>query len=210
MSVKLTKNELKKQNDSLRQFRRFLPTLILKKKQLQSVIRDYQVKRDKAVRDMEDLKSSMGDWIGVFGENPSFPVSIGEFVKVNGVKCITVNIAGVNVPDFDKVDFSISDYDLEVYPLWVDKGVEMIKRYLTLDALCSVYVKATALLEAELKTTTQRVNLFEKVKIPETLGNIRRIQVALQDQQTASVVKGKIAKSKLARKNIGAEAGACI
>ena len=36
--IKLTKGELKKQRDSLKQFRRYLPTLQLKKQQLQMKI----------------------------------------------------------------------------------------------------------------------------------------------------------------------------
>ena len=57
--------------------------------------------------------------------------------------------------------------------------------------------KQVQLLEAELRTTSQRVNLFEKVKIPEARENIRVIQVFIGDQQTAAVVRGKIAKKKL-------------
>ena len=55
------------------------------------------------------------------------------------------------------------------------------------------------LLEKELRTTTQRVNLFEKVKIPEAKENIRKIGIYLQDQQTSAVVRGKIAKKKLGK-----------
>jgi V/A-type H+/Na+-transporting ATPase subunit D len=51
----------------------------------------------------------------------------------------------------------------------------------------------------ELRITTQRVNLFEKVKIPEAQENIRRIGIYLGDQQTAQVVRGKIAKRNLER-----------
>ena len=54
-----------------------------------------------------------------------------------------------------------------------------------------------ALLEKELRSTSQRVNLFEKVKIPEAKENIRIIGVFLGDQQTAAVVRGKISKKKL-------------
>ena len=38
MAVKLTKNELKVQKDRLKQFQRYLPTLQLKKQQLQAVV----------------------------------------------------------------------------------------------------------------------------------------------------------------------------
>ena len=54
-------------------------------------------------------------------------------------------------------------------------------------------------LNAELRTTTQRVNLFEKVKIPETKRNIKKISVYLGDQQVAAVVRGKISKKNLER-----------
>ena len=38
MAIKLTKNEQKVQKDHLKQYQRYLPTLQLKKQQLQSVI----------------------------------------------------------------------------------------------------------------------------------------------------------------------------
>ena len=56
------------------------------------------------------------------------------------------------------------------------------------------------LLSQELKTTIQRVNLFEKVKIPEAKANIKKISVYLGDEQTAAVVRSKISKNKLQAK----------
>jgi V/A-type H+-transporting ATPase subunit D len=52
------------------------------------------------------------------------------------------------------------------------------------------------LIADELRTTNQRVNLFEKVKIPEARENIRVIKIFLGDEQTAGVVRAKIAKSR--------------
>ena len=71
---------------------------------------------------------------------------------------------------------------------------------LKLDLEGDILKEQVRLLHAELRTTTQRVNLFEKVKIPETRENIRRISVYLGDQQVSAVVRGKIAKSNLERK----------
>ena len=51
-------------------------------------------------------------------------------------------------------------------------------------------------LRAELCTTNQRVNLFEKVKIPECEEAIRKINIFLGDQQTSAVARAKIAKGK--------------
>ena len=42
--IKLTKNELKVQKDALKMFRRYLPTLTLKKQQLQTEIRTIDAK----------------------------------------------------------------------------------------------------------------------------------------------------------------------
>ena len=197
MSIKLTKNEEKKQKDSLSQYKRYLPTLQLKKKQLQSVIREYKEKCDETVKRMEDLRGSLKTWVSLFSENRHFENSISNYVKAKNVLCSKVNVAGIEIPCFESVEFEDLKWDISVYPLWVDTAISTLKDYVSLEALSSVYKEAVRLLENELKTCTQRVNLFEKVKIPETQENIRKIQVALQDQQTASVVKGKIAKKKL-------------
>jgi V/A-type H+-transporting ATPase subunit D len=75
--------------------------------------------------------------------------------------------------------------------------VESLREYARLDALIVTLAEQIRLLEKELRTTSQRVNLFEKVKIPEAKENIRVIGIYLGDQQTAAVVRGKIAKKKL-------------
>jgi V/A-type H+-transporting ATPase subunit D len=79
----------------------------------------------------------------------------------------------------------------------VDKGLESLRDLARYDALIATLEQQVRLLEKELRTTSQRVNLFEKVKIPEAKDNIRRIAIYLGDQQTAAVVRGKIAKKKL-------------
>jgi len=79
----------------------------------------------------------------------------------------------------------------------VDAAIEELRRMLLLDLEDDVLAEQVGLLAAELRTTSQRVNLFEKVKIPETLENIRKIRIYLGDQQVAQVVRGKIAKRKV-------------
>ena len=58
--------------------------------------------------------------------------------------------------------------------------------------------RVSDLIEAELRVTTQRVNLFEKVKIPECQENIRKIRIMLGDLETSAVARSKIAKRKTA------------
>ncbi|MBQ9421638.1 MAG: V-type ATP synthase subunit D [Lachnospiraceae bacterium] len=199
MAIKLTKNELKKQKDNLKQFQRYLPTLQLKKQQLQSVI--MKVRSDLAEKEAERVQmiGDLDDWVAVFAENEIFDEELRLDKLVEPDKVITKedNIAGVRVPAFEELTFKDIDYNVDNYPLWVDTAVFKLREIARLDALASTLRKQVELLDAELRTTSQRVNLFEKVKIPEAKENIRVIQVYIGDQQTAAVVRGKISKKKI-------------
>lgn len=194
--IKLTKNELKKQKDSLKMYRRYLPTLMLKKQQLQAEIRNTENRIKELREEKVRIDESFKTWIGVFGEKGVF---MPDMVKIIGIKTAVGNIAGVSIPLFEGADFEIKAYDLARTPLWLDSAVENMRRVLLLDLEIKTMEEQRRRLDHELRITTQRVNLFEKVKIPETRNNIKKIQVYLGDQQTAAVVRGKIAKNGLAR-----------
>ena len=199
MAIKLTKNELKKQKDNLKQFQRYLPTLQLKKQQLQSVIMRIRAEMEQKEAERIRMIGDLDDWIAVFAENEIFeePKKLDQLVQPDRVIVKDENIAGVTIPAFEELTFKDINYDVDEYPLWVDTAVFKLREIARLDALVSTLRKQTELLENELRTTSQRVNLFEKVKIPEAKENIRVIQVYLGDQQTAAVVRGKISKKKL-------------
>ena len=199
MAIKLTKNELKKQKENLKQFERYLPTLQLKKQQLQSVIMKIRTELEEKEDERKKMIGDLDDWVAVFAENESFVEEkrLEQLVQPDKVITGDENIAGVTVPSFKELTFQEINYDVDDYPLWVDTAVFKLRDIATLDALVSTLRKQVELLDAELRTTSQRVNLFEKVKIPEAKENIRVIQVYLGDQQTAAVVRGKISKKKL-------------
>ena len=196
--VKLTKNELKQQKDALKRFRRYLPTLQLKKQQLQRVIRQVEIQMRSKDEQRINLEREIMSWVEVFGED----IDISEFLSIRSLKTDTGNIAGIDIPVFEGIEFDELPYDLFVLPPWVDRGIHAVKRLLALDAEVRILKKQLQLLSVELRITTQRVNLFEKVKIPETRESIRMIRIYLGDQQTAAVVRGKIAKSAIAEKVI--------
>ena len=198
--IRLTKNELKKQKDSLRMYLRYLPTLQLKKQQLQMEIRLVEARRQRLEEEREELERGFRVWIGVFGEAESAYGPDGKpLLAVRAVRTAAGNIAGVEIPVFEGADFELTEYDLFAVPLWVDAALEALKKALLLDLEMRVLAEQIVRLVAELRTTTQRVNLFEKVKIPESQEAIRRIRIYLGDQQTAQVVRGKIAKRKVER-----------
>ena len=196
--IKLTKNELKVQKDTLKMYRRYLPTLTLKKQQLQAEIRTIEAKA-KAVRtDKVNLENGFRDWIAVFSEKDAFPEGI---ISVKNIRKGRGNIAGIDIPTFDGADFSRGDYDLYFTPLWVDIAANHMEKAIMLDLEAEVLDEQVRLLQKELLATSQRVNLFEKVKIPETENNIKKISIYLSDQQVSAVVRSKISKRKIALRN---------
>ncbi len=196
--IKLTKNELKVQKDALKMYRRYLPTLTLKKQQLQSEIRTIEAKAKAVRKERENLEFGFREWIAVFSEMDAFPEGI---ITVSNIRKGTGNIAGVDIPTFEGADFRRGDYDLYETPLWVDIAANHMEKAMSLDLEAEVLDEQVRLLEIELLATSQRVNLFEKVKIPETEGNIKKISIYMADQQVSAVVRSKISKRKIALRN---------
>ena len=196
--IKLTKNELKVQKDALKMYQRYLPTLTLKKQQLQSEIRIIEAKAASVRQERENLEKGFSSWIAVFSEESAFPDGI---ITVSNIRKGTGNIAGVTIPTFEGADFSKGDYDLYETPLWVDIAANHMEKAMSLDLEVEVLDEQVRLLEKELLSTSQRVNLFEKVKIPETQANIKKISIYMADQQVSAVVRSKISKRKIAARD---------
>jgi V/A-type H+-transporting ATPase subunit D len=189
--LKLTKNELKKQKDALKMYQRYLPTLMLKKQQLQAEIRSV-IERVQELRAAKAaLDESFKSWISVFGEKGYFTP---DMLKITRLELSQGNIAGVRIPIFGGADFEVTPYNLVTTPFWVDAALESMKKALLIDLEAECMEEQQRCLEQELRTTSQRVNLFEKIKIPESKRSIKKIQVCLGDEQTAAVVRGKISK----------------
>lgn len=194
--IKLTKNELKVQKDTLKMYRRYLPTLILKKQQLQAEIRAVEAKADAVRQKKAACEQAFRSWIAVFSEEGAFPTNA---VAVHNIRKGVGNIAGVTVPTYEGAEFSRGEYDLYTTPLWVDIAAVHMENAMALDLEAEVLDEQVRLLQHELRTTTQRVNLFEKVKIPETEANIKKISIYMADQQVSAVVRSKISKAKTAQ-----------
>lgn len=194
--VKLTKTALKQERDSLKQFQRFLPTLQLKKQQLQLEMRTC-LERIEKNREFENAtKEALRSWTALFGDS----AAVGRIEQNLSIKEVVTgeqNIAGVDVPVFKEVVFEFKPFDLFSDEPWLDDAVESVKKIVSIQEEREIIRRQYELIADELRVTTQRVNLFEKVKIPECKENIRAIQIYLGDMDTAAVARSKIAKKKL-------------
>jgi len=190
--LKKTKNELKAQREALQRYERFLPTLELKKQQLQREVRRAEAGLRRCVRRRDELVAGLRPWAGLLTTSPD----LAGHVRVEQVEREIVNIAGVNVPVLLGVRLAAPDIDYFATPAWLDDAVTVLGELVRLEAETAVLERQRELLGEELRLTSQRVNLFEKVMIPQTLDNIRMIRIALGDAQTAAVGRAKLAKSK--------------
>lgn len=194
--VRLTKNELKKQKDNLKRFTRYMPTLELKKKQLLMEIRRIQNEIEELQEANRKVERDVSVWAGVFAEE----IDLAAFIQVDEIVTGEGNIAGIEIPIFEEVVFAETLPDVFATPLWVDRGIEVLKEQIRRQAQWQIAQQQEEIVRNELRTTIQRIKLFEEVKIPESRENIRIIRIFMGDQMTAEVVRGKIAKTKIQRK----------
>jgi V/A-type H+-transporting ATPase subunit D len=197
MKIKFTQGELKRQRDAQRQYERYLPTLQLKKQQLQLEILHQQSALRKRKNSLSKREKSAEEWSGLLIEVPD----IKHWLITEKIITAKKNIAGVDVPVFERMDFKPAEYDLFLTPLWVDAGLESLRNMVSLQEEIRVIEKGISILKHELRITTQRVNLFEKVKIPEAQEAIRLIKIYIGDQMTNAVGRSKIAKNKIEETN---------
>ncbi len=193
--IKLTRPELKRRREALQRFERYLPMLKLKQQQLQLTIRQTQQRRrelqagvEEAVRKFAPSRAVLADVAGV---------NVKKLAAPEEVKTSTRNIAGVNLPVFQDAVFPQASYSLFATPAWVDKALSQLRDLNRRQAELEVIDEQFRLLQQELTKIIQRVNLFEKVKIPECREAIRVIRIRLGDEMTAGVGRAKIAKTKL-------------
>ncbi len=167
--------------------------LQLKQQQLQICIQQVIADRERALEEKQVFISAVQQWIEVFADD----LPLNEVIELETVETDLNNIAGVDIPVFQSCSFRVADYDLFSAPFWLEKGLQAIQEQCRIELRIRIFDKQIELLSDELRRTNQRVNLFEKILIPQTRENIRRIRITLSDQQTAAVARGKICKKKI-------------
>jgi V/A-type H+-transporting ATPase subunit D len=192
--LKYNKTALKAQRDGLAKYQKFLPILQLKKMQLQIVIRQMEPVIEEKKRLLKEAAESVQPW-AKYLTDPT--VDIHDFLVIEQIRTQTDNIAGVDVPDFQGVDFREVPYSFFATPPWLDHAISVLRSLISLREELRVLLEKEALIREELRTTTQRCNLFEKKLIPELRENIRKIRIFLGDEETASVGRAKLAKAKI-------------
>ncbi|MBF0620963.1 MAG: V-type ATP synthase subunit D [Magnetococcales bacterium] len=189
----MNKSSLADQNKQLKVFEEYLPALDLKRKQL-IMERNRMRQALNAIQNEEHVLLQT-----VCNELPMLTTPrmvMTELVTISDVEMQEENLLGLRLPVLHNVSFTIADYPLLATPHWIEPLIHYLKQALTLRLRIRVAEQRQKLIRQAVRVITQRVNLFEKVLIPRTRDNIRRIQIYLADAQRVEVVQAKIAKRK--------------
>lgn len=189
----LNKASLTKLNRQLKSYRDFLPSLDLKRRQLLG-------EQAKAKQALVNIKQQLAALESLIANDllmlSNQEVDLTDIVKVVGVDLVEENVMGTRLPKLNKLDIQVRDYALLGRPHWVDRLVEYLKTAVEMRLQLQVAKQRQELLDKAARTITQRVNLFDKVLIPQTKADIKKIQIYLSDAERATVVNSKLSKRK--------------
>ena len=189
----LNKTSLTRESRQLSTYERFLPSLDLKRRQLIA-------ERNRARRELRDTAERIGDLERKTGHE--LPMAADKRLNLRGLVVVEKvdigeeNLVGLRLPVLRDASMRRASYSFLARPHWVDILAEILETLLLLRIGRQVQARRLEILEVAVNKITQRVNLFDKVLIPRTRDNIRRIRIMLSDAEKAAVVNAKIAKRK--------------
>lgn len=193
-AFKLNKSELTRLRREQKMYSQFLPVLKLKQEQLQ--VEALRIHRE-LLQIGSNLEELRRHHVGLLAVLPDVtPYDIISLCRAEHVGVISKSIAGVRVPVLQELIFNKLKIDLFGTPSWMIRGLSILRQFTTLNIELSIKEEQGRLIARELKKASQKVNLFEKVLLPEALAAIKKIKIALGDEQVANVGRGKIAKKR--------------
>ncbi len=192
----LNKSTLNHENQRLKSFRQFVPALDLKRKQILAARMKSRRVLEQLQQDEHQINASVAEQIPMLAQTR---LDLNSLIRIQRVEHQLDNLVGIELPRVARVELDRAQYSRLAMPQWVDRAVDLMGQMLELKVLQQVERVRLERLEEALQKTTQRLNLFDKVLIPRTESNIRRIRIALSDAERAGVVRAKIAKGKRAK-----------
>lgn len=192
--VALNKSSLNKEKRSLKTFNRYLPALELKRQQLMMERKKAEEALTETREELAEVEHLVKSQLPMLARQD---VPVESLVKVTDVRLTEENIVGTSVPLVEHIEIALTPYSDLTKPHWVDYLVELLQQMIRLRIEIQVRQLRHKKLDKATRTTSQRVNLFSKVLIPQTRKNIQKIQIYMSDQDRASVMNAKLSKGKV-------------
>jgi V/A-type H+-transporting ATPase subunit D len=95
------------------------------------------------------------------------------------------------------VSFDVTRFSLFLQPAWLPTGLELLMSAVRLQIEADAARRRIAMLEHARRKTTQKVNLYEKVQIPEYRESIRKVKRFLEDEQNLATAAQKMLKARI-------------
>ncbi len=195
MQIKFTKTELRFQQNRLIQLQKYLPTIKLKKALLQLEVQLVEGELEKAQEEFKEQENKILPFAKLLTDSEAYPLF--DEIEIEKIEKTVENIAGIDVPIFNRAVFAAKIYGLFDTPVWMEDAIAHIEVLLSIREKIKSLRDKKLLLSKELREVSIRVNLFEKSLIPRTEGNINKIRIFLGDQMLAAVAQAKVSKSKI-------------
>jgi len=191
VKIKYTKTERARQKKILKVSERMLPLFEAMEKSLMATINTIAERIEEIREQIEINRKAAEPWTAVMSDSW---VDINEYISVNKIITKAIDVAGVRVQQYEKVDFNVMPIN-EKTPLWVDDAIELMQEQLQLLAEINCLKEQINLLEDELLDVRARVKLFENRRIPNAKMAIRKIGQKLQDDERLTIATAKVVKS---------------
>ena len=191
--LKLSKSSLQQQRDQLKLFKKLLPSLDLKRRQLTVEAKKAREELEQAKTTVQELEAKIGQELPML---EFFQTELQGLVKMTDYSMIIQNVVGVKLPSLQKIECVVKDYSRFLMPPWVDVLVQRLKDAAEQRVRAKIATERVEIIDKAVRRVTQRVNLFDKILIPGAQKNIKRIQIFLGDTERTAVINSKLAKGK--------------
>lgn len=185
----MNKTSMQRLEKELKTRKEALPTLKAKETALRSEVKKSKENLERMEKELEELLNSQDKNIKVWSEYPSL-------LRIGNIRIENRNIAGVRVPELKDIEFTIRDHSLYFQRAWIPGGTDILKKLARLTIEFRLMEKEMEILYQARKKTTQKVNLYEKVQIPDFKEAIGKIKRFLEDEENLSRAGQKIIKAK--------------
>ncbi|MCB0694988.1 MAG: hypothetical protein KDC19_12165 [Saprospiraceae bacterium] len=119
-----------------------------------------------------------------------------DLVQIREVSTRWEKLAGVRFQVLETITFQDPPVAMIHQPLWLAEGIPLLQAAVRQHVRCHYLRRQMDLLDYERKKTTQKLNLYMKVQIPEHEDAIRRIKRFLEDEENLAKAAQKIVKKK--------------
>ncbi len=195
MALKLqyNKTQIQRFNKQLVIREKALPTLKSKETAL-------RVEVKKTANELEQLEDQLKVQLQKEEKSLGLWTEMPDVIQLKAADIKLKNIAGVKIPLLKDIEYTETKISYFNQPAWIPNGLNTIKSLIRLKLEIEIKKQQFDILNYARKKTTQKVNLYEKVQIPEFKASILKIKRFLEDAENLSKAAQKIVKQRNAER----------